>query len=104
MANNVDEDDDDDEELDLHRDENQFEDFEFSDDTDEANNLLNGAMTMIKKGAKNLNPITGIGNLRNGIQDLGGKGLDGIMKIGTMFDKDTTKAKETKLETAQENK
>ena len=70
----------------------QFEDFEFTDDSDEGTDLISGAMSIMKKGGKMLNPINVAGNLKSaatGIKDIGGKGLDGMLKIGNIFDKES---------------
>ena len=45
----------------------EVEDFHFSDDSDENPDMIKDAMSLIKKGAKSLNPITNISNLKSGI-------------------------------------
>lgn len=62
---------------------------------------------MLKSIGENLNPITGLTSLKDGLLDGGMKGFDAmknVKNIGNMFESVAKEVVETKLETAQDNK
>ena len=84
-------------------DENNDEDYLFTDV--EEDGMMGKTFKMFDVVSQNLNPITGLSNLKDGIMDGGAAGISGLHNLGNMIiGNKEEQEEEIKLDTASDNK
>jgi hypothetical protein len=73
-------------------------------ESDEEKDILRGAMSMMKRGAKNLNPLNIGSNFKSGMSFVGENAMDGFKGMKNLLHTEKEKANESELETAEQNK